>query len=166
MFPNTIRRGADAPRKQSLAFTAVIGASLLVMPLAAQAQVAMRTSMHSGASASMMKHETVEQRITMLHTSLKITPSEEAQWAPVAQAMRDNEASMQKLIAETNATPHPLNAVDDLRTYERFTQAHVNGLKTLISSFETLYQAMPDRQKMLADQVFRKFSARGAGRAS
>jgi len=53
-----------------------------------------------------------------------------------------------------------------LRTYERFTQAHVNGLKTLISSFETLYQGMPDKQKALADQVFRKFGARGATHAS
>jgi hypothetical protein len=166
MFPNTIRRGADAPRKHSLVLTAAIGASLLAMPLAAHAEVAMRTSMHGRASASTMKRETVEQRIAMLHTSLKITGPEEAQWAPVAQAMRENEASMQKLMAESNATPHPLNAVDDLRTYERFTQAHVNGLKNLISSFETLYQAMPDKQKGLADQVFRKFSARGAGRAS
>jgi hypothetical protein len=166
MFPNTIRRGADAPRKHSLALTAVIGASLLAMPLAVHAETPMRTSMHGRASASMMKQETVEQRIAMLHTALKISGPEEAQWAPVAQAMRENEASMQKLMAETNATPHPLNAVDDLKTYERFTQAHVNGLKNLISSFETLYQAMPDNQKILADQVFHKFSARGAGRAS
>jgi hypothetical protein len=80
--------------------------------------------------------------------------------------MRENEASMQRLMAETAAKPHPLNAVDDLRTYERFTQAHVGGLKNLISSFETLYQSMPDNQKALADQVFHKFGARGAAHTS
>jgi hypothetical protein len=122
--------------------------------------------MHLHASSRMMKRETVEQRVAMLHASLKITPAEEAQWTPVAQAMRDNEAAMQQLMAETTAKPHPLNAVDDLRTYERFTQAHVSGLKNLISSFETLYQGMPDSQKALADRVFHKYGARGATHAS
>jgi hypothetical protein len=113
-----------------------------------------------------MAHETVEQRIAMMHTSLKITPGEEADWTPVAQAMRDNESSMQTLMAETTAKPHPFSAVEDLRTYERFTQAHVTGLKNLISSFETLYAAMPDDQKALADQVFQKFGSRGPTHAS
>jgi len=40
----------------------------------------------------------------MLHTSLKITSAEEPQWTPVGQAMRDNEAAMQKLMAETTAS--------------------------------------------------------------
>ncbi len=113
-----------------------------------------------------MKRETVEQRIAMLHAALKITPEEEAQWTPVAQAMRDNEAAMQKLMGETTAMPHPLNAVDDLKTYELFTQAHVAGLKNIIGSFETLYTAMADSQKATADQVFHKSGARGPAHAS
>jgi len=149
----------------------LLGAGALATPLAALAQTAptaktASASVHHPASARMMKRETVEQRIAMLHASLKITPAEEARWTPVAQAMRDNEAAMQKLMVETAAKPHPLSAVDDLRTYERFTQAHVGGLKNLISSFETLYQSMPDSQKVLADQVFHKYGARGATHAS
>jgi hypothetical protein len=55
-----------------------------------------------------------------------------------------------------------MSAVDDLNTYEKFAQAHVDGLKNLISSFKTLYTAMPDAQKKNADQVF-KTSGRAAG---
>jgi TolA-binding protein len=166
-----VRRGVRALRAQPLVLAVLLGAGALATPLAALAQTAptaktASASVHHPASARMMKRETVEQRIAMLHASLKITPAEEAQWTPVAQAMRDNEAAMQKLMAETTAKPHPLSAVDDLRTYERFTQAHVGGLKNLISSFETLYQGMPDSQKALADQVFHKYGARGATHAS
>ena len=45
----------------------------------------------------------------------------------------------------------------DLKTYEKFAQAHVKGLKNLIASFSKLYAAMPDAQKKNADQVFQSF---------
>ena len=47
-----------------------------------------------------------------------------------------------------------MTAMDDLQTYATFAQAHVDGLKNLIASFQTLYDAMPAPQKKLADQVF------------
>jgi hypothetical protein len=159
-----MKLGRGAP---ALGSSLCLLAGLFAAPMVVQAQPASApAAMHHTKAARMMKHETVEQRVAMLHWSLNITPAEEAQWTPVAQAMRDNEASMQALMAETTAKPHPMSAVDDLKTYERFTQAHVEGLKTLISSFETLYQAMPDRQKATADQVFRKFGARGPAHIS
>jgi hypothetical protein len=152
-----ITRLAISPPKVALA--ALLGAALLTGPIAAQAQPA--HAAHHWADAA-PRRESVEQRITSLHEALKITPDEETSWAAVAQTMRENESAMQKLIAERTAeAPHTASAVDDLRTYERFTQAHVLGLKNLISSFETLYHAMPDTQKALADQVFRKFGGRG-----
>jgi protein CpxP len=160
MFPTSFRLGALTPRTPALAIALLLGAGLLAGPLAAAAQTAV-VPHHRIASA--MKRETVEQRITSLHAALKITPAEEVNWSNVARTMRDNESAMQKLVADRNAqTPRQINAVDDLKTYERFTQAHVNGLKNLISSFETLYQAMPDTQKVVADQVFRKFGGRGS----
>ena len=51
--------------------------------------------------------------------------------------------------------PKNMTAVEDLKTYQKFAQAHVDGLKNLISSFDTLYAAMPDAQKKIADEVFR-----------
>jgi protein CpxP len=159
MFAKNLCLGASASKAHRLVLCALVGASVIAAPLAALAAPA-----HHSAAA--MK-ETVEQRITMMHGALKITPAEEASWTPVAQAMRDNEAAMQKLVSERTAqAPHAMTAVEDLKTYERFTQAHVTGLKNLISSFETLYQAMPDAQKANADQVFHKFGVKGPTHAS
>ena len=47
-----------------------------------------------------------------------------------------------------------MTAVQDLQTYQQFAQAHVDGLKNLTAAFSTLYDAMPDAQKKVADQVF------------
>jgi len=101
----------------------------------------------------------VEQRIKQLHAELKITPDQESKWNSVAQAMRDNEANMEKLIAQKRQQgPQNMTAVDDLKTYQEFTQQHLDGLKNLTSAFETLYEAMPDPQKKNADEVFAKFN--------
>lgn len=109
----------------------------------------------------MTPRETVEDRITMLHARLMITAAEEPDWTAVAQAMRENEATMRKLTsARRSESGHEQTAVEDLRTYERFTQAHVDGLKALISSFETLYVSMPAPQQAVADHVFKSFGHR------
>jgi hypothetical protein len=113
------------------------------------------------AAARATKAETVEQRITKLHRELKITAAEKSKWNDVAQAMRGNAADMANLIAENRKNLESMTAVDDLKTYEKFAQAHVEGLKNLTSSFETLYDSMPDAQKKVADKVFRTADHRG-----
>jgi hypothetical protein len=98
----------------------------------------------------------------MLHTALKITPDQEAKWTPVATAMRDNSAAMEKLVASKKSmTPANMTAVDDLMTYQEFAQAHVDGLKNLNVAFKSLYDSMPADQKKNADQVFQKFGTPG-----
>ena len=74
----------------------------------------------------------------------------------VAQAMRENAAAMDKLLAESRTTPpQSMTAVEDLQMYQKFAQTHVDGLKNLLASFSALYTAMPDAQKKIADGVFR-----------
>jgi hypothetical protein len=105
--------------------------------------------------------ETVEQRITNLHVALKITPDQEKAWDSVAQAMRENAAAMETLVAErTVHAPKNVTAVQDLQSYEKFTQEHANALKKLIPSFEALYNSMPDEQKKVTDEVFQSFGHR------
>jgi hypothetical protein len=157
-----------APLARSVAIAALMGATMLASPLTAaradgvsaapmQLAQAAAPSHHAAAGATQMKGETVEQRITSLHAALKITPDEEANWKPVAQAMRENAAATQKLTAErSEQAPQSMTAVDDLKTYEKYAQAHVDGLKNLTSSFEALYKSMPDQQKQVADQVFQR----------
>ncbi len=112
----------------------------------------------AGVEATDTQRETVEQRITNLHTSLMITSEEEGKWENVAKAMRENAASMEKLASERSAEPSQgMTAVEDLKAYEKFTQEHADRLKNLIASFEVLYTSMPEAQKKVADEVFQKF---------
>ena len=161
----------SAPIVRSIAIAALLGATMLASPLTpaladmqlAQA-VAPQNKAAAGATdtkaaadtnAAETKGETVEQRITNLHAALKITPDQDTKWKGVAQAMRENAANMDKLIAANRTTPpQNMSAIDDLKTYQKFAQAHVDGLKNLISSFDSLYSAMPDAQKKIADAVF------------
>jgi hypothetical protein len=161
-----------SPLSHRIAISALLGATFLTTPLsvafaddstatAAPSQM-MSHHHHDGAGDAKMKGETVEQRISNLHKELKITADEETNWSGVAQAMRDNAAATQTLIAEKMAqNPKGMTAVDDLKSYEKFAQAHVDGLKNLISSFQTLYDSMPDLQKKLADHVFQNFAHKG-----
>lgn len=168
-----------APFARSFAAAALMGASLLAVSLTAAradtignaalqfAQASAPSSApdaapqttqdqaQAGAGATQGKSETVDQRIASLHDALKITPAEDAKWNAVAQAMRENAASMDKLATEAQAkAPRATTAVEDLRLYQRFAEAHVSGLKNLISSFSSLYSAMPEAQKKNADAVF------------
>jgi hypothetical protein len=144
------------PVRRALAVAGLLGASLAV-GFGAPAQV--QTKPDSGkppaaAAATSSKPETVEQRITALKVALKITPDQESKWEGVAKAMRENAAAMDKLIQEKKGKMANLNAVDDLKTYQEFSQVRLDGLKNLISSFKTLYDAMPAEQKKNADHVF------------
>jgi protein CpxP len=108
----------------------------------------------AAAAATSSKPETVEQRITALKAALKITPDQESKWEGVAKSMRENAAAMDKLVKDKQGKMANLNAVDDLKTYQEFSQVRLDGLKNLISSFKTLYDSMPADQKKNADHVF------------
>ena len=131
--------------------------------LAAGPAVRAQTSVHhhhhrSSAIATQLQHETVEQRIVTLHKDLAITPDEEASWSRVAAVMRRNETTMRDMVAARHQSgAQPVNAVEDLVIYQRFNQAHADGLNDLIVSFKALYQTMPASQQTVADQVFRGF---------
>jgi hypothetical protein len=106
-----------------------MGATFLATPLTATRALAQAAVTPAAATTAETKGETVEQRITDLHASLKITPAEEAQWNGVAQAMRENAAAMDKLVAANRTTPpQNMSAMQDLQTYQQVAQAHVDGL--------------------------------------
>jgi periplasmic protein CpxP/Spy len=112
---------------------------------------------NSGAATgvSAAQGETVEERITNLHAELNITADEEKKWSKVAQAMGENASNMEKMIEKNQAqSANSPTAKDDLKTYQEFAQAHVNGLKNLRTAFDSLYDSMPEDQKKVADQVF------------
>ena len=170
----TRRITGSAPILHSVAIALLLGATMLAGPLSAARadsarapafQLAQASAPQSEAAAesAATPQDTVEQRITSLHAELGITPDQDAKWNDVAQAMRENAAAMEKLAAErTTQAPQSMTAVQDLEAYQKFSQARVDGLKNLISSFETLYDLMPDAQKKVADEVFHRFGRAGA----
>jgi periplasmic protein CpxP/Spy len=149
------------PLTRSFAIASLTGAALIAGSLApASAQTPDgKTTPPAAAAATSSKPETVEQRITTLKAALKITPDQEKKWDGVAQAMRDNASKMEKLVAEKRAIPpEKTTAVDDLKTYQEFTEVRLDGLKHLTSAFKSLYDSMSPEQKKNADTVFERYS--------
>lgn len=146
--------------RRSLAVTTAVGAALALVALPVSAQTQAPDSMKkppAAAAATSSKPETVDQRISTLKGALKITPEQEPKWHKVADVMHDNASKMDKLIQEKRAKQAKLNAVDDLKTYRDITQAHLDGMKDLISAFSSLYDTMSPEQKANADKVFDSF---------
>ena len=103
-----IHRIASTPRLGLLTATAIFAAAAMIAtPRIVHAQpsdqqhMAPQPGAHHArpAKAATSMPGSVEERIVQLHAELKITPDEEKQWNDVAQAMRDNAASIDKLIA-------------------------------------------------------------------
>ncbi len=147
------------PLARTLAITSLTGAVLVAASLSpALAQSSAKTTPPAAAAATSSKLETVDQRIATLKTALKITADQDMKWNAVAQTMRDNANQMEKLVATKRAIPaDQTTAVDDLKTYQEFTEVRLDGLKNLNSAFKALYDSMPAEQKKNADLVFEKY---------
>ncbi|SAK95030.1 hypothetical protein AWB77_05482 [Caballeronia fortuita] len=121
-------------------------------PVAASAPAA-----QAGASApaANKREARVEERIAELHSSLKITPQQEEQWAKFADVMRENGRTMADLYRQRIAQRDTMSALDDMKQYEQITQANADGTKRLVEAFEPLYTSLSPEQKKLADTSFR-----------
>jgi hypothetical protein len=111
------------------------------------------------AKPAMMKSDAqrnadVETHIKSMHAKLKITPDEEMRWNNVAQTMRDSASELEQALDKRQAMVGSATALDNLNSYGDIAQAHVDGVKKLSAAFAPLYDAMPDDQKKLADDVF------------
>jgi protein CpxP len=137
-------------------------AALLAAPAAALAQTAQTpaqapstTSSEAGKTASSGAAARVEQRIKELRAQLKISPAEETQWNQFAQTMRDNARDMDQAVMERGQQFPSMNALQDMQSYEKIAEAHVQHLQKLLPAFQGLYAAMSPEQKHRADEVFR-----------
>jgi len=99
--------------------------------------------------------ERVEHRIKELHSQLQITPAEEPQWNEFAQVMRENAREMDEAFMQRAQQFPTMNAVQNMQSYEQISEEHAQRVQKLVPAFQKLYDAMPDRQKRMADQVFR-----------
>ena len=149
-----------APVVRSLAVASAIGTILMAGSFGLAVAQTPSEKAPAAAAATSSKSETVEQRIVSLKAALKITPDQDVKWTALATVMRDNAAAMDKLVQTKRAIPAgSMNAVDDLVTFQDFTQARMDGLKSLTVAFKSLYDTMPAEQKKNADQVFETYGA-------
>jgi hypothetical protein len=98
----------------------------------------------------------VEARIKEFHTKLRITPDQEDLWQQVTAVMRDNARTLDAIIAAQAAQARTTTAIDDLRAYSAFADAHAEGLKALLAAFEPLYASLSAAQKQQADTLVRQ----------
>ena len=162
------------PASRVFAAAALFGAMAFAQPTLAQTTAAPADQAQKPAASSKTvtpSHHTahhkeggVDAYLTKLHTQLKITAAQEPQWADYAKVMRDNNASFEALIKDRNANIDNMNAVDDVRSYAKLTEAHADAVKKLVPAFEALYGGMSDAQKKNADQVFAQAERRRAAR--
>jgi hypothetical protein len=123
---------------------------------AASATVAATAAAASSADVRAAQHQQrVEERITWLHTQLKITPEQEPQWTTFADVMRSNGQTMGALYKQRMETENTRNALDDMKQYAQIAQAHAEDMQKLVTAFEPLYTSLSPEQKKLADQTFR-----------
>ncbi len=142
-------------------------AALLTLPVAASAQSSQAPTAAppaAAAAASPMSSHTVpgnsaEQRVEAhikeLHSQLRITSAEQAQWDQFANVMRENARDMDQAFAQRMQQYPTMNALQNMQSYELISEAHAQHLQKLVPAFENLYNAMTQPQKQLTDQVFR-----------
>src|SRR5271168_1973810 len=158
-------------------FASVAVAALLSLPAAAWAQSSQSPAPQAAtppppaaAASPMADHpvsgknaeERVENRIKELHAQLRITPAEEPQWAQFAQVMRENARDMDQAFMQRAQQYPTMNAMQNMQSYEEIAEAHAQHLQKLVPAFDNLYNAMPEQQKKLTDQVFRANAAQHA----
>jgi protein CpxP len=69
--------------------------------------------------------------------------------------MRENASEMDGAWMERAGDFQSMSAVQNMQSCEQIAEQHAQHLQKLVSAFQNLYDAMPDQQKQLADQVFR-----------
>jgi periplasmic protein CpxP/Spy len=150
-------------------FASAAVAALLVLPAAALAQsspspasAVPQSAAPPAASSPIAGHpvtgknaeERVERRINELHAQLRITPAQQQQWDQFANVMRDNARAIDQLFIQRAQQLGSMTALQNMQSYEQLAEAHAQHLQKLVAAFQDLYDAMPDQQKQLADQVF------------
>jgi hypothetical protein len=135
--------------------SALLAAAFLLSGAHAQASdLAAAAATPVAMKSDAQRNADVEMHIKSMHAKLKITPDEELQWGMVAQTMRDSATELEQAMDKRQAMVGSSTALDNLNSYGDIAQAHVDGVKKLSAAFTPLYDAMPDDQKKLADEVF------------
>ena len=101
----------------------------------------------------MMPGQLVDGRIAFLQAELKITPQQEAQWQPVAAAMRQNANALDQVIGSARQQRGAIDAVQRLTMREQFDKVRIENDERLLSAFKPLYASLSPEQQQIANQL-------------
>jgi protein CpxP len=93
-----------------------------------------------------------EKQLAELQRRLKVTPEQQPKFDAFAQGMRQNAQEMDALNKEEQQK-RTRNAVEELQSAARFSEAEATGLKRLVPMLQALYDSLSDQQKRTADQL-------------
>ena len=79
------------------------------------------------AMGRMMPGQFVDGRIAFLKAELKITPAQEAQWQPVAAAMRENASALDQTITTARQNRTGTDSVQRLELREQFAKVRADN---------------------------------------
>ena len=155
-------QSAAAPATQSTedATTDPQGSSGGVQATAPSAPARPKIAQRAKASAHRGSAYTVEQRITELHNTLKITSAQQPVFDEFAAVMRANAQAMTASFQGRATQVASMNADQNMQSFAQMAQQHAQQLQTLSTSFSKLYASLSDEQKKRADDSFRAAMAR------
>ncbi len=148
----TVRYGG--PAAVSLAMGLLV-AGAIGLPFASQAQ---GDSDHAAMSVERSQSVATERHIATLRARLHITAAQEPLWRPLASAMRDNVANLDRVYANRARQYNSMSAVDDLKSYAHMQETEAQNVNALIAPFARLYASFSVAQKRDADETFRRFT--------
>lgn len=119
----------------------------------------------AASNAHAQKHEDyVEQRITTLHSEMKITDQQKQQWDAFAQTMRDNAKDTDQAFHDRAQKLATMSADDAMKSYAALAQMHAENMQKLSTAFSALYGTLSDDQKKIADVLFRNDHSHAHGK--
>jgi hypothetical protein len=152
-------RSMDRPRRGRAAL-GIAAASLVMVQLgpigtagAAAAGGEFRLAQAASSPNAATADQQMSEQLGDLQRNLKITPAQQPQFDTFAQAMRQNQESMDALMRR-NPPGGPRTAVAELQAQAEAADAEAQGLRHMLPIFETLYASLSDEQKRTADQMF------------
>lgn len=100
----------------------------------------------------------IEGRIAFLRAELGIAEAQTGAWDALAEALRANA----KRLAEARLAPAAATFADRLQREENWLSARLEGVRAMRTAFDGLYQALSEKQRKAADELF--FTHMGLGR--
>jgi periplasmic protein CpxP/Spy len=111
-----------------------------------------QTDVRHHATPRMLPGQLVDGRIAFLKAELKITPAQEAQWQPVAAAMRENANSLDQAITTARQDRGSMDAIQHIALRGQFAKVRADNDARLLAAFKPLYASLSPEQQQLANQ--------------